>query len=110
MTVVGGSAVKRIKLKDDPPVNYCRPAVDPMFTSIAQAYGNRALGVIFTGMGKDGLAGSRNIVEAGGTIISQDEESSIVWGMPAAVADAGLSSKIDTPEALLQFIVEKARK
>jgi two-component system chemotaxis response regulator CheB len=61
-------------------------------------------------MGRDGLAGSRKIVEAGGTVIAQDEESSIVWGMPAAVAEAGICSKVDTPEALLTFILNFARK
>ena len=110
MTVAGNSIRKRIRLTDDPPVNYCRPAVDPMFTSLAKVYGPRVLGIIFTGMGRDGLAGSRKIVEAGGTVIAQDEESSIVWGMPAAVAEAGICSKVDTPEALLTFILNFARK
>lgn len=68
MTVAGSSAVKKFRLTDDPPVNFCRPAVDPMFTSISLVYGNRALGVIFTDMGKDGLVGSQKIVEAGGLL------------------------------------------
>jgi two-component system chemotaxis response regulator CheB len=55
-------------------------------------------------MGGDGLAGSRKIVEAGGTVISQDEKLSVVWGMPAAVAEGGLRSKVDKPDALLAYI------
>jgi len=83
-----------IGLNDDPPENYCRPAVDQLFRSAASLYGSATLGVVLTGMGHDGLAGGRVIVEQGGTIIAQDEESSIVWGMPGAVSNAGLASAI----------------
>lgn len=109
MTVTGSPLKKRIRLVDDPPVNYCRPAVDPMFGSIASLFGPRSLGIILTSMGRDGLAGSRKIAEAGGTVIAQDEESSIVWGMPAAVAQAGLCSKVDRPEARRNFILDIGR-
>jgi two-component system, chemotaxis family, protein-glutamate methylesterase/glutaminase len=75
----------------DPPVNFCRPAVDPMFSSLVKIFGKNVLGVVLTGMGKDGAAGAADVVAAGGNIFSQDEDSSVVWGMPRAVAQAGLS-------------------
>jgi two-component system, chemotaxis family, protein-glutamate methylesterase/glutaminase len=81
-------------LNQDPPVNYCRPAVDPMFESVVKIYGKKTLGVILTGMGYDGRNGSKTLVEAGGVIFAQDEESSVVWGMPGAVAEAGICSAV----------------
>lgn len=83
-----------IKLSDEPPENFCRPAVDPMFRSVAKEYGPEALGVILTGMGQDGLKGSKLIVEEGGTILAQNEETSVVWGMPGAVSNAGICSAV----------------
>jgi len=65
-----------------------------MFRSIASVYGRRTLGVILTGMGSDGTKGGAMIVEAGGTIIAQDEATSVVWGMPGAVAQAGLCTAV----------------
>ncbi len=77
-----------------PPENSCRPAVDVMFRSIAEAYGSKAFGVVMTGMGYDGRVGAERIAAAGGEIIVQDQESSVVWGMPGAVAEAGLATEI----------------
>lgn len=85
---------KVIRLSDDPPENFCRPAVDPMLRSIAKAYGASVLVIILTGMGYDGRAGSQAIVESGGTVIAQDKETSVVWGMPGAVATSGLCSAV----------------
>ncbi len=83
-----------IRLSDDPPENFCKPAVDPMLRSVVEVYGPKVLTAIFTGMGQDGLKGCRAVVEAGGTVIGQDEETSVVWGMPGAVATNGLCSAI----------------
>jgi two-component system chemotaxis response regulator CheB len=85
---------KIIRLNQDPPENFCRPAVDPMFRSVAALYGSRVLAVVLTGMGSDGLKGGREIIERGGALIAQDEESSVVWGMPGAVANDGLCSAV----------------
>ena len=84
--------VTRIVLDDGPQVNFCKPAVDVMFTSISKIYGDKVLSVILTGMGKDGVIGGRNIVENGGNVLVQDEQSSIVWGMPGAAYKAGIAS------------------
>ena len=78
------------KLNDDPPENFCRPSVDPMLRSAATACDGRVLVAMLTGMGHDGLAGTRRVIEAGGTAVAQDEATSVVWGMPGAVAQAGL--------------------
>ncbi len=78
-------------LSDGPPVHFCKPAVDPMLTSLVSSVGAKhVLTVILTGMGYDGRDGGRAIVEQGGVLLAQDEESSVVWGMPGAVATAGL--------------------
>lgn len=83
-----------IAINQDPPVNFCRPAVDPMLRSVVEIYGSRILNVILTGMGADGMVGSQAIVDAGGTVIAQDELTSVVWGMPGAVATRGLCSAV----------------
>ncbi len=83
-----------ISLTKDPPENFCRPAADPMLRSIVRAFGGRVLAVILTGMGQDGLRGCREVVNAGGMVVGQDEATSVVWGMPGAVATAGLCSAV----------------
>lgn len=89
----GGTNI--LQLTKDPPENFCRPAVDPMMRSILKAYGGRKiLACILTGMGQDGLKGCTDVVNAGGTLVAQDEASSVVWGMPGAVAGAGLCSAV----------------
>jgi len=94
MTIDSVGGVPTVHLNQDPPENFCRPAVDPMFRSVAKTYGASVLAVILTGMGNDGMKGGQVLVDAGGTIIAQDEESSVVWGMPGAAAGAGICSVI----------------
>jgi len=87
-----GTAV--ISLEDGPLVNFCKPAVDPMFTSAAEVWGSKVLALVLTGMGADGLAGARKIIAAGGHVFAQDEATSVVWGMPGQVTNAGLCSAV----------------
>ncbi len=94
MVVKRAAAGVKIALNQGPPENSCRPAADVLFRSVADAYGSSTLGLVLTGMGSDGLKGARQIVDAGGRIIAQDEASSVVWGMPGAVADAGLCDAV----------------
>lgn len=94
MVVESKGASSVIRLNQDPPENFCRPAVDPLLRSMAKVYGAGLLTIILTGMGSDGQKGSVDVVEAGGTIIAQDEATSVVWGMPGAVATSGLCSAV----------------
>jgi two-component system chemotaxis response regulator CheB len=83
-----------LHLNEERPENSCRPAVDVLFRSVAKCYGSRVLSVVLTGMGQDGLRGCEAIAAAGGQILAQDEASSVVWGMPGAVSNAGLADKV----------------
>jgi two-component system chemotaxis response regulator CheB len=88
-----GVSVKTV-LQQGPPENSCRPAVDVLFRSAASIYGRGCLGVVLTGMGQDGLRGAEHIVHLGGTLVGQDEATSVVWGMPRAVCEAGLTHSV----------------
>lgn len=107
MTVQDNNGARVIRLNQDPPENFCRPAVDPMLRSLAKVYGKKVLSIILTGMGQDGCKGAEEIVAAGGTVLAQDESSSIVWGMPGSVARAGLCTKIvslaEMPDLIRRF-------
>ena len=94
MRVAGGPDGPVIALGDDPPINFCKPAVDPLLSSAARVWGPRSLAVVLTGMGTDGTRGAAEIVAAGGSVIAQDEATSVVWGMPRSVAQAGLCSAV----------------
>ena len=94
LELVNDAGQPRVRLSDAPPENSCRPAADVLFRSAVKLWGAGTLGVVLTGMGKDGLAGSREIVAAGGSVIAQDEFSSVVWGMPGEVVRAGLADAV----------------
>jgi two-component system chemotaxis response regulator CheB len=94
MTVVAEGTQRLIRLNQNPPENFCRPAVDPMLRSLAALYGSRLLVTILTGMGSDGAKGCEAVVAAGGHVVAQDEATSVVWGMPGAVATRGLCSAV----------------
>ena len=84
----------RTVLNQGTPENFCRPAVDVLFRSVAQAYGPRVLAVVLTGMGADGARGCESIRAGGGTVVAQDEATSVVWGMPGAVVTGGFADHI----------------
>lgn len=99
----GGNAV--IRLSDGPPVNFCKPAVDPMFGAVANAYRRNVLAVVLTGMGSDGAKGAGLVLDAGGSVIVQDEESSVVWGMPGATAALGNTCEVLSLDALGRKVI-----
>lgn len=92
-----------------PAENSCRPSVDVLFRSVAEVYGRHALAVVLTGMGQDGLRGCEEINRQGGRILVQDKASSVVWGMPGAVAEAGLASKVLPINRLATEIMQRVR-
>jgi two-component system chemotaxis response regulator CheB len=94
MRVVRHGADAAIALDDGPPVNFCKPAVDPLFTSAIDVWHGSIMTVILTGMGSDGMRGGKDIVAAGGSVIAQDEATSVVWGMPGAAANAGICAAV----------------
>ena len=106
--------VVRVALNQDTPENWCRPAVDPLFRSVGEAYGGRALALVLTGMGQDGLRGCDRLRAAGAQVIVQDEATSVVWGMPGAVAGAGLAHRIlplrEIPPAILSVVSTRSRQ
>jgi len=94
MEVIAKGKDKVIKLSQTPPENFCRPSVNPLLRSVAQAYGGKALCAMLTGLGSDGSQGAKDFVNQGGTIIAQDKSTSVVWGMPGTVAQAGFCSAV----------------
>jgi two-component system chemotaxis response regulator CheB len=98
-----------LRIRRGAPVNFCRPAVDPLFASVASTFGPAALGIVLTGMGSDGAAGARAIAEAGGSVIAQDEVSSVVWGMPGAAAAAGVCAAVLPPDAIARTVTKLVR-
>jgi two-component system chemotaxis response regulator CheB len=107
MTIEGTNPSK-IHLVQTPPVNFCRPSADPMLHSLTTVYGSGLLCIVLTGMGSDGLTGATELVTAGGTVIAQDQATSVVWGMPGAVANAGLCSAVLPLEGLGPYIRKTA--
>jgi len=107
MTVKRPGLQGRLSLNQDPPENSCRPAVDVLFRSVAAAYGPSVLGVVMTGMGADGVIGSKHIRAAGGEVIVQDEATSVVWGMPGLVYSAGEADGVYPLDQLAGEIVRR---
>lgn len=104
----GGSRV--LRLSKAPPENFCRPSVDPMLRSISAIFGRKILVCILTGMGADGMKGGMEVVNAGGTLIAQDEATSVVWGMPGAVAGAGICSAVLPLPELAPWMIKLAAR
>ena len=108
MVVTAGDTV-HIATNLEAPENSCRPAVDVLFRSVSDVYGPAVLAVVMTGMGQDGLRGCELVRERGGQVLVQDEKTSVVWGMPGFVADAGLADEVLPLEQLAAAIVRRAR-
>ena len=106
-TLAGGV---EIQTNQNPPENSCRPAVDVLFRSVAEVYGPRSLGVVMTGMGQDGMLGARALVAAGAEVLAQDEATSVVWGMPGAVARDGLASALLPLDQIAPTIHRRVRR
>jgi len=109
MRLVRMSEGAAIRLTDEKVSSGCMPSVDPMFESLAEVYGPRALGVVLSGMGRDGCEGARFLIEAGARIVVQDRESSVVWGMPGAVANAGRASAVMPPDEIGRLVASRRR-
>ena len=107
LTVDRSEDVPVVRLVRGPSTSGCLPSVDPMFASIGAAYGSRALGVILTGMGRDGVEGAARLVANGGSVIAQDELSSAVWGMPRAVLEAGFACAVLPPDKIARRIASR---
>ena len=85
------------------------PSVDPMFDSLAELYGPRVLGIVLSGMGRDGAEGAQRMVRRGACVVVQDQASSVVWGMPGAVAASGVASAILPPAEIGKLIAARRR-
>jgi two-component system chemotaxis response regulator CheB len=94
LTVVRRRDEVCVRLTDDPPENFCRPAVDPLFRSVSDVYGGNVLAVVLTGMGQDGRRGAEAVRSRSGHVYAQDAATSVVWGMPGAVTEAGLADRV----------------
>ena len=108
LVVRGGARGPHTSLNQGPPENFCRPAVDPLFRSVVAAYDGAVLAVVLTGMGSDGRNGAAEIRAAGGTVLVQDQATSVVWGMPGAISQAGLADEVlpleRMPEAISRHL------
>src|SRR6266508_504725 len=105
MQVVRQNGRTTIALDDGPMLHFCKPAVDPLFASAAEAWGNGTLALILTGMGVDGTRGAAEIAAAGGSVIAQDEATSVVWGMPGSAAQAGVCSAVLPADQIARKVV-----
>jgi two-component system, chemotaxis family, protein-glutamate methylesterase/glutaminase len=102
-----GSAA--IRLSRQPAPSGCMPSVDPMLESVAQVFGSRSLAIVLSGMGRDGAIGAERVAAAGGSVVVQDQASSVVWGMPGAVARTGCAHAILSPDQIGRLIGQQRR-
>lgn len=98
-----------IRLSREKALSGCMPSVDPMLASVAATYGARALGIVLSGMGRDGVDGARALHDRGGAVVVQDQETSVVWGMPGAVAHAGVASAMLPPTEIGRLVAARRR-
>jgi two-component system chemotaxis response regulator CheB len=103
-------ALYQARLIDAPPLNSVKPAANITMQSLAPLYGSRLIGLVFSGLGQDGLDGAHTIVEYGGTVLAQDRQSSMAYFMPRAVTEAGLARITGTPEQLARLIAARSTR
>ena len=101
-----GNAVRALLTDEADPYSMARPSVNHMFRGMAQSYGAGALGIVLTGIGRDGTAGGREVIKAGGALIAQDQASSTIWGMPSSVVRAGITSDMLPPSEMPRYLRE----
>jgi two-component system, chemotaxis family, protein-glutamate methylesterase/glutaminase len=104
LEVSAEKSIRTLEVNTNSPENFCRPSVNPLFSSAVRVYKDRLLGFVLTGIGSDGLNGAKDIVEHGGEVIAQDQSSSIVWGMPKAVSESGYATKVMSLDEIMQYI------
>ncbi len=108
MEIDAGS--RQVRLTDDPPENYMRPAADPLLRSGARAFGDQTLAVVLTGMGRDGAQGAAAVIAAGGTVLVQDPATTVATGMPKTVIDLGLASRVAPLDEVGQQIIHRIKQ
>ena len=106
MEVIKRNTAKVISLNQGPPVNSCRPAVDVLFRSVSEVYGERVVAAVLTGMGQDGFEGAKLLKRKKAKIIAQDKETSVVWGMPKFIAEAGVADRVVPLNNITSAIME----
>ena len=107
LTVEAIGKSRAVRLVRGPSASGCLPSLDPMLASLGAVYGRSAVGVVLSGMGRDGVEGAQRLVACGGSILAQDEASSAVWGMPRAVLEAGLACALMPPDKLARRIASR---
>lgn len=110
MRVVRTSEGAAIRLTHEKSLSGCMPSVDPMFESVAEVFGKRALGVVLSGMGRDGCEGAGDMVDSGARVLVQDQASSVVWGMPGAIANAGRASAVLPPDEIGRLVAGRGSR
>jgi two-component system chemotaxis response regulator CheB len=110
LTIDNSESIPVVRLTREKVSSGCMPSVDPMLASLGAAYGAGALGVILTGMGRDGVEGATRLVACGGSVITQDEASCAVWGMPRAVLEAGLACAILPPDKIARRVASRTEE
>jgi two-component system chemotaxis response regulator CheB len=108
MKLAGNGGAVHVSLDQSPPQNSCRPAVDALFSSVAEVYGGAVIAVVLTGMGQDGLRGAQILKAQGASVLAQDEASSVVWGMPGAVVNAGIADRVLPLDQVVPEILRRA--
>jgi two-component system chemotaxis response regulator CheB len=108
MKVVRNGSGVSVCLDQSPPQNSCRPAVDALFASVGEVYAGDAIAVIMTGMGQDGMRGAQILKANGASVLAQDEASSVVWGMPGAVVNAGIADRVLPLDRIVPEILRAA--